>query len=62
MVYSNQMLLIIVSLIVASVAVTALANWFYRRRGGVAVGWAGALFIGLCWIAAFALIIHRTIH
>lgn len=62
MTYSDPNLWIFIALIAMSVTVTAIANWLYRKRGGIAVGWGGALFIGLCWIAALALIIHRTLH
>lgn len=64
MTYSNSdpMLWIFMLAIVVSVVASALLKWLYRKRGGVATGWGGALFIGLCWIATLALIIYRTVH
>jgi len=37
-----------------------LADFLLRKRGGVMRGWKGTVFIGLCWVAAFAVIIHRV--
>ena len=39
---------------------TALANWLNRRHGGFMKGWAGALFIAICWTAALAFIALRV--
>ncbi|WP_300620345.1 hypothetical protein [Dokdonella sp.] len=62
MTYSDPNLWIIIALVPLSVAVTATANWLFRKRGGIATGWGGALFIGLCWVAALALIIQRVLR
>ena len=37
-----------------------LADFLLRKRGGVMRGWKGSVFIALCGIAAFGLIIHRV--
>jgi|GEM_PF-1453812 len=41
-------------------AVVAILNWSFSRRGGFIRGWAGALFIGICWIAGLLLILERV--
>lgn len=38
----------------------ALANWLNRRHGGFLKGWAGMVFIAVCWIAALVLIALRA--
>lgn len=60
--HSDPLLWVILFVVVVSVVATGLLRWLYRKRGGMTAGWGGALFVGLCWIAALALIIHRTLH
>ena len=38
----------------------ALANWLNRRHGGFLRGWAGAVFIGICWFAAIVAIVLKV--
>ncbi|MBS0558398.1 MAG: hypothetical protein JSR27_13420 [Proteobacteria bacterium] len=38
----------------------ALANWLNRGRGGFMKGWAGVVFIAVCWIAALLVIVARV--
>ena len=42
------------------VSVLLIADFLLRKRGGVMRGWKGAVFIAMCWVASFALIIHRV--
>jgi len=37
-------------------AMVALLNWTLRNRGGFARGWAGAIFVGICWAAGLVII------
>ena len=60
--HSDPLLWVIMLVVAVSVAATGLLRWLYRRRGGLTAGWGGALFVGLCWIAALALIVHRLLH
>lgn len=48
---------IIVALLMGSVA---LANWLNRRHGGFMKGWAGALFIAVCWSAGMVFIFLKV--
>jgi hypothetical protein len=57
---SNQFLLLLGLLLAVPVVVVAVLNWSFRSQGGIAKGWGGALFIGLCWIATVALILQRV--
>ncbi|HTI96373.1 MAG TPA: hypothetical protein VL425_07690 [Rudaea sp.] len=38
----------------------ALVNWLNRRHGGFLKGWAGMVFIAVCWIAALIFIALRV--
>lgn len=38
----------------------ALVNWLNRRHGGFLKGWAGMVFIAVCWIAALVFIALRA--
>ena len=37
-----------------------LLNWVLRNHGGFARGWAGAIFVGICWAAGLAIIVVKT--
>jgi len=38
----------------------AAANWLNRRHGGFVKGWAGAIFIGICWTSAMLWLLVRV--
>ena len=42
-----------------AMTVVALINWLNRKHGGFVKGWAGAIFIGVCWIGAVAIILLK---
>lgn len=58
---SDQTYLIIGAVIALPIAIVVMLNWLLRNRGGFARGWAGAVFVGLCWTVAMAIIVTRTI-
>lgn len=60
--HSDPLLWVIVAVIAVAVVATGMLRWLQTKRGGLAAGWGGALFIGLCWIAALVLIVYRTLH
>ena len=41
-------------------AIIALLNWMLRNRGGFARGWAGTIFVGICWAAGMAIIVLKA--
>lgn len=57
--FSDPKLLYIAMLLAVPVLTVSLLNLLLRKRGGLLRGWTGALFIGLCWIGALALIVIR---
>lgn len=58
---SDQLFLILGIILCLPMAVVALLNWLLRNRGGFARGWAGAIFVGMCWIAGMALIVFKAL-
>ncbi|MDR3387574.1 MAG: hypothetical protein P4L92_11015 [Rudaea sp.] len=58
--FSDESLVVLVIALALPMAVLAALNWIFRKRGGVAKGWAGAVFIGICWVAAMVIIIQRV--
>ena len=57
---SNEFLVNLSIVLAVSMAALALLNWMFRKHGGIAKGWAGAVFIGICWIAALVFIIKKV--
>ena len=57
---SNQTLLLLGVLLMTPVVVVAILNLIFHPRNGIARGFGGALFIGLCWVATIGLIIHKV--
>lgn len=57
---SNHYLQILGIVLAVLMGVVELINWLNRRHGGFMRGWAGALFIGVCWAAALAMIVLRV--
>jgi len=51
---------IIAIVLLAVMSVVGLLNWLNRRHGGFARGWAGAIFIGICWMGAIAVILLKV--
>ncbi len=57
---SNQTLLLLVVLLATPVVLVAIINLIFHPRNGLAKGFGGALFIGLCWAATIALIVQKV--
>lgn len=57
---SDQLYLLLGLALGLPMAVVALFNWLFRHRGGFARGWAGAIFVGLCWATGMVLILSRV--
>lgn len=57
---SNQTLLLLGVLLATPVVVVAIVNLIFHPRDGIARGFGGALFIGLCWVATIALIVLKV--
>jgi hypothetical protein len=57
--FSEAFLLNLSIVLAVSMAMLAVLNWVFRKHGGTAKGWAGAVFIGICWIAALVFIIKK---
>jgi len=53
----NAVLLIVLLAVLSAIA---LINWLNRRHGGFMKGWAGAVFIAVCWTAAIAYIVLQV--
>lgn len=58
---SDQLYLILAVVLGLPMVVVALLNWLLRNRGGFARGWAGAIFVGMCWAAGMALIVSKAL-
>ena len=58
--YSDSTYVWLALLLVVPSSVLLLADFVMRKRGGVMRGWKGSVFIALCWVGAFALIVHRV--
>lgn len=59
---SNQIYVLLGLVLALPMAVVALLNWLLRNRGGFARGWAGAIFVAMCWIAGMILIVTRIVE
>ncbi len=58
---SDQTYLIVGVALGLPMAIVALLNWLLRNHGGFARGWAGAIFVGLCWAVGMAIIVTRAV-
>ncbi len=58
--FSDGYLQILALFLAVLMGAVELANWLNRRHGGFVRGWASAIFIGVCWIAALAMIMLRV--
>ena len=52
-----QILALTLALLMGTIA---LVNWLNRRHGGFLKGWAGMVFIAVCWIATLVFIVLRA--
>jgi len=58
--FSDKYLQLLALFLAVLMGLVELANWLNRKHGGFVRGWAGAIFIGVCWIAALAMIILKV--
>lgn len=58
---SDQIYLILGVVLGLPMLVVALLNWLLRNHGGFARGWAGAIFVGICWAAGMILIVSKVV-
>ncbi len=58
---SDRFYLILGIVLALPMIVVALLNLLLRNRGGFARGWAGAIFVGMCWAAGMALIVFKVV-
>jgi hypothetical protein len=58
--FSETYLQIFALVLAVLMGAIALANWLNRRHGGFLKGWAGMVFIAVCWIAALVFIALRA--
>lgn len=52
--FSDKYLQALAATLAVLMGLVALVNWLNRKHGGFVRGWAGAIFIGVCWVAALA--------
>jgi hypothetical protein len=57
--FSNTLLIQVGLALALPIFVLAMLNWLWRKQGGLAKGWAGAIFLSLCMVAALAIIVAR---
>jgi hypothetical protein len=57
--FSDKYLQLLGAILALSMALVATVNWLNRKHGGFAKGWAGAIFIGVCWIGALLVIVLK---
>ncbi|MFT3791777.1 MAG: hypothetical protein QM741_12050 [Rudaea sp.] len=57
--FSDPTYLILALALALPMAILAVLNGLLRERGGFLRGWAGAIFVGLCWMAALGFIVRR---
>ena len=58
---SDQTYLILGIVLGLPMVIVALLNWVLRNHGGFARGWAGAIFVGICWAAGMTIIVFKAI-
>ena len=58
--FSDQTYLALGIMLGLPMVMLGLLNWVLRNHGGFARGWAGAIFVGICWAAGLAIIIFKT--
>jgi len=57
--FSDKYLEVLGAFLAVLMGLVAIVNWLNRKHGGFARGWAGAIFIGVCWIAGLVLIVLK---
>ena len=57
--FSDKYLQMLGAVLAVSMAIVAAANWLNRKHGGFARGWAGAIFIAVCWFGALSVIVYK---
>jgi hypothetical protein len=57
--FSDKYLLWLAVFLAVLMGLVELANWLNRKHGGFVRGWAGAIFITVCWVAAMAMIVLK---
>jgi hypothetical protein len=57
--FSDETLIYLSIALAVPMAVLALLNLVFRKRGGITRGWAGAVLIGICWIAVLVVIFKK---
>jgi hypothetical protein len=58
--FSETYLQIFALVLAVLMGTIALVNWLNRRHGGFLKGWAGMVFIAVCWVAALVFIALRV--
>jgi hypothetical protein len=58
---SDQTYLLIGAVLGLPMLIVAALNLLLRNRGGFARGWAGAIFVTLCWTVGMVLIVTRAV-
>lgn len=58
--FSDNYLQVLAIVLAALMGSVELINWLNRRHGGFVKGWAGAIFIGVCWTAAMVFIVLKV--
>jgi hypothetical protein len=54
--FSDNYLRMLAVVLAVLMGMVEFVNWLNRKRGGFVRGWAGAIFIGVCWTAAMVFI------
>jgi hypothetical protein len=57
--YSDKYLEVLAAFLAVLMGLVAVANWLNRKHGGFVRGMAGAIFIGVCWVAVLTLIVLK---
>jgi len=57
--FSDRYLVLLGAILAMLTGLVALVNWLNRKHGGFVRGWAGAIFIGVCWLAALVFIVLK---
>ncbi|HZP67230.1 MAG TPA: hypothetical protein VFB32_13085 [Rudaea sp.] len=56
---SDNYLQALIVALMTSTALVAAANWLNRKHGGFMKGWAGAIFIAVGSVGAFAILLLK---
>ena len=57
--FSDKYMQVLGVILALSMGLIAAVNWLNRKHGGFVKGWAGAVFIAICWFGAMAWIVLR---